>query len=165
MQRGATLVATQFNTITSENVLKWEHVHPEPGRYDFGPPDRYVEFGERNGMFIVGHTLVWHSQTPRWVFQDANGNPLGRDSLLARMREHIHTVVGRYKGRIKGWDVVNEALDEDGSLRDVSLASDHRRRLHREGVRVCARSRSRRGAVLQRLFASRTRRSETARWR
>ena len=116
--RGATLVATQFNTITSENVLKWERVHPEPGRYNFGPTDRYVEFGERHGMFIVGHTLVWHSQTPRWVFQDASGAPLGRDSLLARMREHIHTVVGRYKGRIKGWDVVNEALEEDGTLRN-----------------------------------------------
>src|SRR5688572_12548201 len=117
-QRGAVLVASQFNTITSENVLKWENVHPEPGRYNFVPTDRYVEFGERHGMFIVGHTLVWHSQTPRWVFQDASGNPLGRDSLLARMREHIHTVVGRYKGRIKGWDVVNEALDEDGNLRN-----------------------------------------------
>ena len=117
-QRGAALVASQFNTITSENVLKWEHVHPEPGRFNFTQTDRYVEFGERHGMFIVGHTLVWHSQTPRWVFQDASGNPLGRDSLLARMREHIHTVVGRYKGRIKGWDVVNEALDEDGNLRN-----------------------------------------------
>ena len=116
--RGAALVATQFNTITAENVLKWEHVHPEPGRFNFGPTDRYVEFGERHGMFIVGHTLVWHSQTPRWVFQDSSGAPLGRDSLLARMREHIHTVVGRYKGRIKGWDVVNEALDEDGNLRN-----------------------------------------------
>jgi endo-1,4-beta-xylanase len=116
--RGAALVATQFNTITSENVVKWERVHPEPGRYNFGPTDRYVEFGERHGMFIVGHTLVWHSQTPRWVFQDASGAPLGRDSLLARMREHIHTVVGRYKGRIKGWDVVNEALEEDGTLRN-----------------------------------------------
>ena len=116
-QRGADLVRKHFNTITPENVLKWEHVHPAPGRFDFTQPDRYVSFGERNGMFIVGHTLVWHSQTPRWVFEDANGNPLGRDSLLARMREHIHTVVGRYKGRIKGWDVVNEALNEDGSLR------------------------------------------------
>ena len=116
--RGAALVATQFNTITPENVLKWEHVHPAPGRFNFGPSDAYVAFGERNQMFIVGHTLVWHSQTPRWVFQDSTGAPLGRDSLLARMREHIHTVVGRYKGRIKGWDVVNEALDDDGSLRD-----------------------------------------------
>jgi endo-1,4-beta-xylanase len=113
----AALVKAHFNSITPENVLKWEHVHPELGRFDFTDSDRFVEFGERNGMFIVGHTLVWHSQTPRWVFHDANGNRVSRDTLLNRMREHIHTVVGRYKGRIKGWDVVNEALDEDGSLR------------------------------------------------
>ena len=68
-------------------------------------------------MFIIGHTLVWHSQTPKWVFQDSSGNPLSRQALLKRMHDHIHTVVGRYKGKIKGWDVVNEALNEDGSLR------------------------------------------------
>src|SRR5829696_9986509 len=111
------LVRREFNSITPENVLKWERVHPEPTRYDFGPSDRYVSFGERSGMFIVGHTLVWHSQTPRWVFENAQGQPLTRDELLARMKEHISTVVGRYKGRIKGWDVVNEALNEDGTLR------------------------------------------------
>jgi endo-1,4-beta-xylanase len=68
-------------------------------------------------MFVIGHTLAWHSQVPRWVFQDANGQPLTRDSLLQRLHDHIFTVVGRYKGRIKGWDVVNEALNEDGTLR------------------------------------------------
>jgi endo-1,4-beta-xylanase len=113
----AAIVRQQFNTITPENSLKWERVHPEPGRYDFDVPDRFVEFGERNGMVLIGHTLVWHNQTPRWVFQDAAGNPVSRDTLLDRMRDHIHTVVGRYKGRIHGWDVVNEAVDEDGSLR------------------------------------------------
>ena len=111
------LIRREFNSITSENVLKWERVHPQPDRYDFAPPDAYVAFGERHGMFIVGHTLVWHSQTPRWVFQNAQGQPLTRDELLARMKDHISTVVGRYKGRIKGWDVVNEALNEDGTLR------------------------------------------------
>ena len=116
-QRGVSIVKSQFNTITPENILKWENVHPRLGEYAFAEPDRYVGFGERNGMFIVGHTLVWHSQTPRWVFFDANGNRVSRDTLLARLRDHIHTVVGRYKGRIKGWDVVNEAVDEDGSLR------------------------------------------------
>jgi endo-1,4-beta-xylanase len=69
-------------------------------------------------MFVVGHTLVWHSQVPAWVFTDSSGNPVDRETLLARMRGHIRTVVGRYKGRVKGWDVVNEALAEDGSLRD-----------------------------------------------
>lgn len=115
--RGAALVKAQFNTITAENALKWEHVHPRPNTYDFAASDQYVAFGEKNGMFLVGHTLVWHNQTPRWVFEDASGKPVGRDTLLARMRDHIQTVVGRYKGRIKGWDVVNEALNEDGTLR------------------------------------------------
>src|SRR6266699_1074902 len=114
---GAAIVAAQFNSITPENVLKWASVHPGPGTYDFAAPDRYVAFGERHGMFIVGHTLVWHNQTPRWGFQDSSGNPVSRDTLLERLRDHIHTVVGRCQGRIRGWDVVNEALNEDGTLR------------------------------------------------
>ena len=112
----ATLVKQQFNSISPENVLKWEEVHPKPGKYDFRLADRYVEFGEKNGMFIIGHNLVWHAQTPVWVFENANGQPVSRKVLLQRMRDHIMTVVGRYQGRIKGWDVVNEALAEDGSL-------------------------------------------------
>lgn len=115
--KGAALIKAQFNTISPENVLKWEIVHPQPNRYDFSQGDRYVDFGTSNGMAVIGHTLVWHSQTPRWVFQDSTGKPLTRDALLARMHDHIATVVGHYKGRIKGWDVVNEALNEDGTLR------------------------------------------------
>ena len=68
-------------------------------------------------MAVIGHTLVWHNQTPRWVFEDGAGRPASRDTLIARMRSHIVAVVGRYKGRIRGWDVVNEAVAEDGSLR------------------------------------------------
>jgi endo-1,4-beta-xylanase len=117
--RGAALVKAQFNSITPENILKWESVHPQPDKYDFTAPDRYVEFGERNGMFIIGHTLVWYKQTPPWVFEDDKGKPVDRETLLKRMREHIHTVVGRYKGRIKAWDVVNEAINEDGSWRET----------------------------------------------
>ena len=114
----ATAIITQhFNTISPENVLKWALVHPAPGRYAFGPSDEYVAYGERHGMFVVGHTLVWHSQLPRWVHHDSTGAAVSRDTLLARMRDHIMTVVGRYRGRIKGWDVVNEALNEDGTLR------------------------------------------------
>jgi endo-1,4-beta-xylanase len=115
------LVKQQFNSITPENDMKWERIHPKADAglagYNFEAADKYVEFGEKNGMFIIGHCLVWHSQTPFWVFRDAEGKPLGRDALLERMREHIHTVVGRYKGRVRGWDVVNEALNEDGTLR------------------------------------------------
>jgi endo-1,4-beta-xylanase len=116
--RGLELTRRQFNSVTSENVLKWEEVHPRPGEYDFDAADRFVEFGEANGMFIVGHTLVWHNQTPSWVFEDDKGNLLGRDALLERMRDHIHTVVGRYRGRIHGWDVVNEAVNLDGTMRE-----------------------------------------------
>jgi endo-1,4-beta-xylanase len=113
----AALVKAQFNTITPENDLKWGLIHPALKRYNFERADRYVEFGERNHMFIVGHCLVWHNQTPGWVFQDEQGKPLSRAALLERMRDHIRTVVGRYKGRIKGWDVVNEAVNDDGTLR------------------------------------------------
>lgn len=96
------LIQKHFNSISPENVLKWESVHPRPDRYNFEPADRYVEFGVKNNMFIIGHNLIWHNQTPRWVFEVDSGNPVDRDTLLQRMREHILTVVGRYKGRIKG---------------------------------------------------------------
>jgi endo-1,4-beta-xylanase len=116
---GVALVKAQFNSISPENIMKWEGIHPRPGPdgYDFEAADRYVAFGEKNGMFIVGHTLVWHGQTPSWVFQGEGTNACTREVLLQRMRDHIHTVVGRYKGRIKAWDVVNEALNDDGTLR------------------------------------------------
>ena len=112
------IVKAQFNTISPENAMKWESIHPRPDQYDFSAGDRYVEFGQKNKMFIVGHTLVWHNQTPKWVFQDDQGNPLVHDELLLRMSNHIFTVVGRYRGKIGGWDVVNEAIDDDGTLRE-----------------------------------------------
>ncbi|NNE45981.1 MAG: endo-1,4-beta-xylanase [Rhodothermales bacterium] len=116
----AAIVMKHFNTITPENTLKWESVHPEPDSFNFGPADAYVSFGEENGMFIVGHALVWHHQTPQWVFQDENGEDVDRETLLNTMQNHILTVVGRYKGRIDGWDVVNEALNDDGTLRETA---------------------------------------------
>jgi endo-1,4-beta-xylanase len=117
--RGAALVQAQFNAITPENALKWANIHPRLDTYSFELPDKYVAFGERYHMFIVGHCLVWHNQIPSDVFHDARGNLVTRKVLLKRMRDHIHTVVGRYKGRIKSWDVVNEALNDDGSLRQT----------------------------------------------
>jgi endo-1,4-beta-xylanase len=117
-QRGVKIIQQQFNSVSPENVLKWESVHPKPGEYDFAAADKYVEFGEANHMFIIGHTLVWHNQTPKWVFEDDNGNPVTRQELLKRMKDHIKTVVGHYKGRIKGWDVVNEAIADDGTMRE-----------------------------------------------
>jgi len=116
-QAEVAIIKAQFNTISPENVLKWEVVHPRPETYDFSLADKYVDFGQQNHMFIIGHNLVWHSQVPKWVFEDNQGSPVSRDVLLDRMRDHINKVVGRYKGKISGWDVVNEALNEDGTLR------------------------------------------------
>lgn len=145
------LLKKHFNQITAENDMKWALIHPREGKdgYDFAPADAFVQFGLSNNMHLVGHTLVWHSQTPNWVFAGTNpppasatnpppataGNPAGtnrarfgpgfgrydgprasRNELLERMRDHIHTVVGRYKGKVKAWDVVNEAIaDGDGT--------------------------------------------------
>lgn len=111
------LISGQFNSISPENDLKWEKIHPRRNGYDFLNADAYVNLGVKNKMFVIGHTLVWHSQTPDWVFEDENGKLLNRDALLGVMKEHINTVVTRYKGKIKGWDVVNEAFNEDGTLR------------------------------------------------
>ncbi|MEN6426542.1 MAG: endo-1,4-beta-xylanase [Phycisphaerales bacterium] len=116
----AAIAARHFNTATPENDLKWQLVHPQPNQYNWEPGDRFVAFCEENQMVPIGHTLVWHAQTPRWVFQDDAGGAITRDMLLARMKDHIMTVVGRYKGRIKGWDVVNEALEDNGRLRQNS---------------------------------------------
>ena len=111
------LVARHFSSITPENIMKWEEIHPEPEQYNFDASDQYVAFGEKHNMHIVAHALVWYHQTPDWVFQDESGNPLSREALLERMKEHIFTVMGRYKGRVHGWDVVNEAIMHDGSFR------------------------------------------------
>ena len=123
------IITKQFNQISPENVLKFQPVHPAADRYTFDAADRYVQFGVDRHMQVVGHTLVWHSQTGAWVFQGTDGKPADRDTLLARMRDHIRTVVGRYTGKIHGWDVVNEAIDEDGSLRkspwQVGIGDDY----------------------------------------
>lgn len=111
------LVATHFSAIVAENCMKSEEIHPEKDRYFFDEADAFVAFGEKHGMFITGHTLVWHSQLAPWFPYDEAGNKVSREEMIARLKEHISTVVGRYKGRIKGWDVVNEAILDDGSLR------------------------------------------------
>ncbi|OUJ74638.1 endo-1,4-beta-xylanase [Hymenobacter crusticola] len=116
--KSTALIKKQFNTISPENLLKWGSVHPQPNQYNFKPADDYVAFGQQNKMFIIGHTLMWHQQTPKWVFEDETGKPASREVLLKRLEEHINTVVGRYKGKIGGWDVVNEAIDDQqGDLR------------------------------------------------
>jgi endo-1,4-beta-xylanase len=114
------LVIRHFNTVTVENVMKTEPINPQPGVYEFGPADAFVEFGERHGMFIVGHTLVWHNQTPAWFFLDDQGNPNTPEAQIERMRRHIEVVAGRYAGRVHAWDVVNEVIAEDGSYRPTT---------------------------------------------
>jgi endo-1,4-beta-xylanase len=111
---GLQLVEKNFNTISPENILKWRFVQPGPAQYDFKLPDQYVALGKKNNMFIVGHTLVWHSQLSPYV--ESITDPTQMEQAL---KEHIHHVMGRYKGRIHGWDVVNEALNEDGTLRET----------------------------------------------
>ena len=118
-EQAVRLIKEQFNTISPENVLKMGPIHPKQDTYNFEPADKYVAFGVDNNMFVVGHTLVWHSQAPDWIFVDGSGNPASKDTLLQRMHSHIATVAGRYKGKIGGWDVVNEALEDDGSLRQT----------------------------------------------
>jgi endo-1,4-beta-xylanase len=112
------LITRQFNAISPENLLKFESVHRQPDAFTFEAQDRYVAFGQQRGMAVIGHTLVWHSQTPAWVWAGHDGGLADRATMLERMRVHIATVVGRYRGRIRGWDVVNEALNDDGTLRD-----------------------------------------------
>lgn len=113
------IIGSQFNAIVAEGCMKIKAIHPEENRYDFRMADKFVEFGERHGQTITGHTLVWHLALPKWFYTDSEGKDVAPDVLKKRMREHIHTVVSRYKGRIKGWDVVNEAFNDDGTYRDT----------------------------------------------
>lgn len=113
-----TLIKKHFNSIVAENFMKSEVMQPVEGEFDFTLADRMIKFGEENKMHIVGHTLIWHSQAPKWFFTDAQGNQVTPEVLAARMKNHIQTVVSRYKGRVHGWDVVNEAINDDGSWRE-----------------------------------------------
>lgn len=112
------VIEEHFNTIVAENCMKSMFMQPREGEFYFDDADRFVEFGEKNNMHIVGHTLIWHSQAPEWFFTDQNGNDVSREVLIARMKNHIQTIVTRYKGRVHGWDVVNEAILDNGEYRE-----------------------------------------------
>lgn len=112
------IVQKHFNAIVAENAMKSGELFNENREYDFTQADELVQFGVDNNLNIVGHCLIWHSQLPSWFTVDENGENVSPEELKERMRNHIHTVVGRYKGDIKGWDVVNEAILEDGSYRN-----------------------------------------------
>lgn len=108
----ASLIQKHFNSLTAENAMKSQLIHPQEKTYDYRQADSIVAFAQRHGMKMRGHTLVWHSQTPKWLFVDADGKDVSKDVLLERMRTHIHTVVSRYKGKVYAWDVVNEAVSD-----------------------------------------------------
>jgi endo-1,4-beta-xylanase len=114
------IIINQFNSLTPENVLKAETLNPRPGVWNFAPGDAFVDFAKKNGMFVIGHTLIWHNQTPDWFFKDEVGKPKSHDAMVEQMRSYIETVTGRYKGRIDAWDVVNEVIDNDGSYRPTT---------------------------------------------
>jgi len=112
------LIYLHFNAIEPENCMKSEVIHPAKDTYDFELSDKYVDYGTKNGIAVFGHCLIWHSQLAPWFPVDETGKDVSPEELKARMKEHIYTVMGRYKGRIKGWDVVNEAVMDDGSYRE-----------------------------------------------
>lgn len=105
------ILAREFNCLTSENNMKMQYIQPREGEFYFGGSDAAIDFAEKHDMDYIGHALVWHHQVPDWLFKHADGSEVDRDTLIERMYTHIHTVVSRYKGRIKYWDVVNEAID------------------------------------------------------
>lgn len=117
----AALIAAQFNSLTAENEMKPENLQPRKGEFNFGPADRIVKFATEHRMKVIGHTLVWHNQTGKWMYQDDSGKPLSREQALANMKAHIDAVLKHYKGKVVGWDVVNEAISDSGNeyLRDT----------------------------------------------
>jgi endo-1,4-beta-xylanase len=111
------IVVKHFNTITLENSMKAALINPKPGEFNFEPADAFIDFGKKNNMFIIGHTLAWHNQTPDWFFQDENGKAKAKEEVAQRLHYHIKAIAGRYAGKVHAWDVVNEVIDDDGSYR------------------------------------------------
>jgi len=108
-----TVLKKHFNSLTAENVMKMGVIHPEPNRYAWSGPDSIASFARTHGMKLRGHTLVWHKQTPNWLFRASDGSKVSKETLLQRLREHIFAVAGRYRGQIYAWDVLNEAISDD----------------------------------------------------
>lgn len=115
------VVRKHFNCATAENCMKMEVLQPAEGVFDFRVADKFVNYCKQNGLTIIGHNLCWHSQAPDWMFTDSWGRPVSKEVLKSRLEKHIATVVGHYKGQIHGWDVVNEAIEDDGSWRQSPL--------------------------------------------
>ena len=112
------LIRREFSSVVAENCMKSGPLQPREGVFRFDDADRLVALAAKNGQAVIGHCLVWHSQAPDWFFTDEKGNDVSREVLIERMRNHIHTVVTHFKGKVKGWDVVNEAIEWDGKMRE-----------------------------------------------
>ena len=129
------IILHQFNAITAENVMKSEELRKGWDDFEFEVADEFVDLGHLNNLYIVGHTLVWHSQLSPFARNIQN-----RDSMIEFIRSHIQTVAGRYSGKIDAWDVVNEALNEDGSLRNSvflkSMGSEYIRLAFKEAAKA-----------------------------
>jgi endo-1,4-beta-xylanase len=110
----AQTLSREFSILTPENAMKFGVIHPAQNVYVFSEADAIVAFAKQNGMQVRGHTLVWHNQLPQWL---VDGN-FTRDEMIAILKDHIMAVVGHYRGQVTVWDVVNEAVDDNGSLRD-----------------------------------------------
>ncbi|MFF8996501.1 endo-1,4-beta-xylanase [Streptomyces achromogenes] len=108
------LAGSEFSTVTPENVMKWEAIEPRQGEYDYADADRLVDFARRHGQKVRGHVLVWHNQLPSWL----TSGDFTPDQLREILHRHITDTVRHFKGRVWQWDVVNEAFNEDGTLRD-----------------------------------------------
>jgi endo-1,4-beta-xylanase len=111
----AKLILKEFNSLTPENAMKMGPIHPGENFYYWKDADSIVNFAQHHGLKVRGHNLCWHQQTPPWLFKDDKGNLVSKDVLLQRLKDHITTVVSRYKGKIYAWDVVNEAIADDST--------------------------------------------------
>ncbi len=115
------LIRRNFNSVTAENCMKCEVIHPYEHIFDFTLADQFVDNAIANGQHIVGHCLIWHSQCAPWFFIDENGNDVSPEELRKRMKEHIFTIMAHFRGRVKAWDVVNEPIEDNGSYRKTGF--------------------------------------------
>lgn len=117
MHTHANVLARHFNSVTAENEMKWEALQPTPNEFNYAAADDLIKFARSNKMFVRGHALIWHRQTPEWVFKNNSGGPVDAQELRARMKNHITQVMQHFGNKIDSWDVVNEAIMDDGKLR------------------------------------------------
>ena len=104
------ILLKHFNVLVAENHMKFENIQPLENQFNFEQSDKIVNFAVDNNIKMRGHTLVWHNQTPEWVFKDSKGEKASRELLLKRMKNHINETLNHYKGKVYAWDVVNEAI-------------------------------------------------------